>query len=476
MRLHRTTVVWLMCLTTTWSMVASAAGSGTINTDAASQADAASLFRVFLKDGQSLVSYGEFARLDDRVVFSMPTSSSAVVPQLQLISIPSDRVDWPRTLSYAETVRATTYLETRAESDYAALSREVAQLLNAVGLTADPGRRLSLIEGARRKLAEWPASHYNYRYDEIQQMLGALDEAIGDLRATSGSNTFALSLVAVGAPPPSSEPLLPAPGAREAIEGTLAAASATATPAERVSLLMVAVGTLDAERGSLSADWAAATRTETLAAIAREQAIDRKYQSLATRLLPLASARAAAADVRGVERILAQISTNDATLGFVRPDVVASLVAAVEVQLDTARRIRLEREHAALRAIEFRAYRTTMALPLVRLQRVTRSLEDIKALAGSSPDAIGRVLYNTERIQKSLATIEPPSELRDAHSLFVSAVQLADNAARIRREAAVAGNLSRAWDASSAAAGALMLADRARQEMQVAMRPPQLSP
>ena len=180
--------------------------------------------------------------------------------------------------------------------------------------------------------------------------------------------------------------------------------------------------------------------------------------------------------MRGVERILAQISTNDATLGFVRPDVVASLVAAVEVQLDTARRIRLEREHAALRAIEFRAYRTTMALPLVRLQRVTRSLEDIKALAGSSPDAIGRVLYNTERIQKSLATIEPPSELRDAHSLFVSAVQLADNAARIRREAAVAGNLSRAWDASSAAAGALMLADRARQEMQVAMRPPQLSP
>ena len=476
MRLHRTTVMWLMCLTTAWSVAVSAAGSGTINTDEASQADAASLFRVFLKDGQSLVSYGEFARLDDRVVFSMPTSSSAVVPQLQLISIPSDRVDWPRTLSYAETVRATTYLKTRAESDYAALTSEVARSLNAVGLTADPGRRLSLIEAARKTLAEWPASHYNYRYDEIQQMLGALDEAIGGLRAASGSNTFALSLVAVGAPPPALEPLLPAPGAREAIEGTLAAAAATATPAERVSLLIVAVGTLDAERGNLSPDWAAATRTETLAEIAREQEIDRKYQSLATRLLPLASARAAAADVRGVERILAQISTNDAALGSVRPDAVASLVAAVEVQLDTARRVRLEREHAALRANEFRAYRTAMVLPLARLQRMTRPLEDIKALAGSSPDAIGRMLYAAGLVQKSLATIEPPSELRDAHSLFVSAVQLADNAARTRREAAVAGNLSRAWDASSAAAGALMLADRARQEMQAAMRPARLSP
>ena len=61
------------------------------------------------------------------------------------------------------------------------------------------------------------------------------------------------------------------------------------------------------------------------------------------------------------------------------------------------------------------------------------------------------------QIQKALSTIEPPSELRDVHDLFVSAVQLADNAARIRREAAINGNMARAWDASSAAAGALML-------------------
>ena len=33
-------------------------------------------FRVFLKDGSSLASYGEMARVGDRVVFSMPTSAS----------------------------------------------------------------------------------------------------------------------------------------------------------------------------------------------------------------------------------------------------------------------------------------------------------------------------------------------------------------------------------------------------------------
>ena len=36
--------------------------------------DDPTVFRVFLKDGLSLVSYGEFARVNDRIVFSMPTS------------------------------------------------------------------------------------------------------------------------------------------------------------------------------------------------------------------------------------------------------------------------------------------------------------------------------------------------------------------------------------------------------------------
>jgi hypothetical protein len=36
----------------------------------------ATIFRLFLTEGTSLVSYGEPARVGDRVVFSMPTSAS----------------------------------------------------------------------------------------------------------------------------------------------------------------------------------------------------------------------------------------------------------------------------------------------------------------------------------------------------------------------------------------------------------------
>ncbi|MFN7983643.1 MAG: hypothetical protein U0Q11_17490 [Vicinamibacterales bacterium] len=437
-------------------------------------ADAAPLFRVFLTDGRVLVSFGEYARLDDRLVFSMPTSPSAVNPQLQLVNIPSNRVDWAKTTAYAETLRATRYRATRAETDYAELSGRVAQTLNAVGLTADAAQRLKLVENARKTLAEWPATHYNYRLDEIMEMLGVLDEAIAHLRSTSGADSFDLSLVAVGAAPTSNEPLLPLPTARDTVESTLAAADTTATPAERMSLLTLAVSTLDAERKNLPEEWATSTRTETMAVIAREQEVDRKYQSLATRLLPIAQTRAAAADVRGVQRVLTQIHDADAALGSVRPDAVASLVSAVEAQLDTARRLRLERDKWALRATAFRSYQAAMVTPLARLQRARQPLTDIKALAGSSPAALGLLLNAAKIVERELASIDPPSELRDAHNMLMSAAQLTENAARIRREAAINNNLPRAWDASSAAAGALMLTERARTDMQNALRAPQL--
>ena len=63
-----------------------------------------------------------------------------------------------------------------------------------------------------------------------------------------------------------------------------------------------------------------------------------------------------------------------------------------------------------------------------------------------------------------------PTETASVHGLFTSAVQLAENAALVRREAAVNGNMARAWDASSAAAGALMLLARAQADLAQALQ------
>src|SRR6476659_2890234 len=91
----------------------------------ASLGDEATLLRVFLTDGTSLVSYGEPARVGDRVIFSMPTAATPD-PPLHLVNLRGERVDWDRTNRYAATARATHYIQTQAETDYTVVSNEVA--------------------------------------------------------------------------------------------------------------------------------------------------------------------------------------------------------------------------------------------------------------------------------------------------------------------------------------------------------------
>lgn len=441
---------------------------------AAKPVDEAPLFRVFLRDGTSLVSYGEFARLDDRVVFSMPTAASMDAPQLHLVNIGSDRVDWERTTAYAEAARAARYLATRAETDYTVLTSSVAQALNDVGLTEDLSKRLAIVERARKTLADWLPRHYGYRQGEVQQMLGMIDEAIAELRAANGIKQFDLSFVAA-TQPLQIDRLLPPPTPKEAIEQTLTAVRLTESAAERMSLLTVAIVALDRDAGALPAEFVATTRAATQAALEREMEIDRTYQSLTSRMMGRAQARAAAADVRGIQRLVEDIRAADAELGGTRPDSVVALVAAVEERLDAARRLRLERDRWALRQADFRAYRSSINLSLLRLIRIRQALEDIKSLAGSGPDALASVERVALQILRAVSAIAPPEEFKAAHALLGSAAQLAESAARIRREAVLTSSMARAWDASSAAAGALMLTARAQSDIQSMLRVPRLS-
>jgi hypothetical protein len=190
-------------------------------------------------------------------------------------------------------------------------------------------------------------------------------------------------------------------------------------------------------------------------------------------MLSVAQARSKAADVRGLEHVLQQIHDRDAALGHARPDIVAGLIGAVETELDAARKLQLARDRFVLRSAAFAKYKVAIAAPIDLFARLTAPLEDIKALSGSSPAALSTVHRLVAQIVKSANAIAPPEELKAAHALLISAAQLADNAARIRLDATLAGDIARAWDASSAAAGALMLESRARTDMQALMRAPQ---
>ena len=443
-------------------------------------ADEATLFRVFLKDGGTLVSYGETVVVGDRLVFSLPLPTSVSdsprplsSPVLQLVNIPLARVDWARTSSYAESARSAHYLATRAFDDYARLSNEVAETLNEVARTQDPARRLAIVETARKKLADWPAAHYNFNHAEVQQLLQFLDSAIADLRATSVGR-FSLNLVATAGPVAPFEPLLPPPTLKESIEQVLTAATLAESASEKTALLSTALSGVERARGALPEEWTAPTASSIRAEIAAEVQIDRQYQLLSQTVLADATKRARAADVRGIQRILDQIPLRDLAFGNRRPDVVNALVESVQVQLDAARKLRLVQDQWVIRLSAIQRYRTALQGTLDAFARIKPALEDIRALAGSTPGTLALVERLTSDIVVAVSRIKPPSELEPAHALLMSAAQLAENAGRIRGEAARTANMTQAWDASAAAAGSLMLSARAQSEIQSLLRQPQL--
>jgi hypothetical protein len=433
----------------------------------------ATLLRVFLRDGATLVSYGELARVGDRVIFSMPTGPLPN-PPLHLVNLPAERIDWEKTESYAVAARADRYLKGQAELDYAALSGQLAQALNDVAGATDARQRLAIVEQARQALAAWPAAHYNYREPEVHQMVGMLDEAIADLRAASGASRFNLTLEAHTEPAAPMVPLLPAPTLQESIEQVLVAARAVDNSVERSSLLASALGRIEADKERLPADWLASTRAAIEGRLAVEARIDRSYQVMSSGILQLAEQRARHADVRGVMRLIARVQVRDQELGASRPETVSSLLAAVEAKLDAARRLRLARDRYELRLPLLTAYATAIKIPIGLFTQTRPSLEAIKTLSGSSRTALEALDQATSQMLQLVGAIAPPEELAAAHALFASAVQMAANAASTRREASLDNNMDLAWNASSAAAGALMLGSRARTDILALLRPPQL--
>ncbi len=108
------------------------------------------------------------------------------------------------------------------------------------------------------------------------------------------------------------------------------------------------------------------------------------------------------------------------------------------------------------------------------LKRAEDPLEDIRAQAGPSPRILALVAKRFYRARPAMAGTNPPPSLAAAHALLQSAWDLADNAFKLRLRAVETGDLSRATEASAAAAGALMLVARAREDLDLALKPPSL--
>ena len=430
------------------------------------------LFRVFLSDGRVLSSFGEWARVEDRVIFSMPAQLSRDPIELHLVSIPSRTVDWPRTEAYAESVRAAAYAASRGDADFTAFSADVARVLNDISKIKDPTARLDTAERARQKLADWPSQHYGYRNTEVRDALGVLDEVIAQMRASAGMTRFDLSLSANAPLPEPPPPPLPPPTDAELAEQFVAAASIAATPAERISLLQTVLRLIDRAIGLLPTEWVTRMRATAGGDLDRERKTQKAYEELRTKTLAEAARLALKGRSSDLEKLRDKVKAEDQRLGGQRAGEIASLLATIDLEAASAIRARDARREYDRRAPAFRRYRRSTNGAFKVFKDATIALEQVKAMTGPPVNAIASLNKRLARAKKGFGKVQPPMELAAPHAVIASAWDLADNALRLRVEAVASNSIDIAQRASSAAAGALMLYQQARAEQLAAMEPP----
>jgi hypothetical protein len=213
------------------------------------------------------------------------------------------------------------------------------------------------------------------------------------------------------------------------------------------------------------APWAEPLRARVAKSIAVEKRTDRAYSALARSSLVRAERSARAANVTGVERAVRRALREDDRLGQRRPQEMASLLAMMDAKLDAARRLRLARDSYAARGVSLQRYRRALAEPLATISASRGSLDEIRRLAGPAPIRVARLASIMEAAGRQIRAMTPPAEAAAAHGLLMNAVQLAARAAETRQRAVASGSMQTAWEASSAAAGALMLLDRAADDL-----------
>ena len=433
----------------------------------------ATLFRLFLRDGGTLVSYGEYTRVDDRVVFSMPVGGPLDEPRLQVVWIPAASVDWTRTNRYADSARYQRYADTQGEADFAVLNDQVARVLNEIALSSDRNRALELALLARASLAEWPQQHHGYRQDDVREIVSIIDESIANLRAASGATAFDLSLVA-SMPSVPLEPVLGMPSRREQLDQLLRLASMAPNATERVTLLQSALAMVHENGAGLRGTELTAMRASLETRIRADYEIDRKYAKLAQRLTQRASSEAARASITGVEKTMNRLDREDRKLGRRRPELIDSLRASIEASLTDARRLRLLRDQWALRQSIYRDYQRQVGSQLLSLVKAQPQLEAIRRLDGPPLDTLQTLQGRLSGGASALERVQVIEDLRPTHNMLVEAWRFAENAANGRVEAVSTGNVARAWQASSSAAGALMLLSQVQKGIQELLELPRL--
>ena len=121
----------------------------------------------------------------------------------------------------------------------------------------------------------------------------------------------------------------------------------------------------------------------------------------------------------------------------------------------------LERDRRLQQTAATRTYHARVKTAMDRFAAARAALDDMRLVAGPSFAVLASLERRLQGAADDLAGHAPPVEVRPSHDLLKQAFRLAAGAAQQRIQAVQNADPRAAWDSAAAAAGALMLFDRA---------------
>jgi hypothetical protein len=425
------------------------------------------IFRVFLTDGRALPGYGEAALAGDRVVFTLIVAAEPGAPVFQLVNLPARAVDVERTKRYADAVRAAHYARTRGDLDYEAMTQEVQRTVTQLTSVSDPRKRLDMARAARERLLAWSETTYGYRGAEIAELTALFDDVIAELALAAGEPRIAMDLRAGGAAG-QPETILAAPSLGESLDLAVAAAVVAEDQDQREAILRAAAGAAD----RLPADDPVRTR------VRREWELESRaaegYAALSAEVRQQAADARRRGDMAELERLVASLPARDRDLGQRRRQVIEELAREVETMLADVRAHRAAVERYLRVRSSLLAYERAIRPVMSGLDGVRPVLMAIKDVRYTAYERLVAASERIGRFQDALSKVAPPEDLADVHATLASALQMADRACARRRLASSVVSEAIAAEASSSAAGALILADEMRAQLVKRLYPPSL--
>jgi len=451
---------------TVWAVLVVLTAAATAAGQAApSGSPALDVFRIFLRDGRVLSSYGEFAQVDADLVFVVAQGEKGGVQTHDLITVPVAVVDMERTTAYASALRMADYAALRGEREYQALIADITRAVTALKESDDKDRRLGIAIVARRRLLAWSADHFGYRAAELRQIVSIIDDVILDLQAATGTSQFSIDLVASVTPPPP-VPLMTAPTPVETVKMALIAATTTDVGVEKLALLRsanrVAETLPDADAG---------LRSEVARLLAEEIAADAAYRLLLREALTRADAAVRQGKPVVIRRLILDVESRDATLGHRRPRDVAATLRKLWSESGLAVDQQLAFERWALVKDQLRAYEARVRSAHRAWTRHASTLSAIKKGEPASPGKLDAAARDFSELDRVLVSLRPPDELVESNGIFRSAVQLVQHGLLLGQRLAVAPNAELSSNASSAMTGADLLHSAGVKSLATALQP-----